>query len=93
MDGLSGAASVMAAVSLTIQLVSTVNTLREFWAEMQSAGEDIAEVVDDLALLNCILDGVKRAYVRRYHAASFQFPLLFLIYFVSGLLHVLPFCY
>lgn len=63
MDGLSGAASVMAAVSLAIQLASTVNTLREFWVEMQSAEEKIAAVIDDLELLNCILDGVKRAYV------------------------------
>lgn len=64
MDGLSGAASVMAAVSLTIQLVSTVNTLREFWLDMQNAEGDVADVIDDLELLNCILDGVKRAYVR-----------------------------
>jgi hypothetical protein len=71
MDGLSGAASVMAAVSLTIQLVSTINTLREFWAEMQSAEEKIAEVIDDLELLICILDGVKRAYVERYCVISF----------------------
>jgi hypothetical protein len=63
MDGLSGAASVMAAISLTIQLVNTVNTLREFWADMENAPAKVKEIVDDLALLNCVLDGVHRAYV------------------------------
>jgi len=63
MDGLSGAASVMAAVSLTLQLVGTVNTLREFWLGMKSAPEEVKDFVDDLALLNSILCGVDRAYV------------------------------
>jgi hypothetical protein len=61
MDGLSGAASVMAAVSLAIQLVGTVNTLREFWLGMKSAPSEVKEITDDLALLNCILDGIDRA--------------------------------
>jgi hypothetical protein len=63
MDGLSGAASVMAAVSLTIQLVGTVNTLREFWLGMKSAPAEVKEIVDDLELLNGILYGIDRAYV------------------------------
>jgi hypothetical protein len=63
MDCLSGPASVMAAVSLTIQLVDTINTVREFWMKMKNAQAEVGEIVDDLALLNCILDGVMRAYV------------------------------
>jgi dynactin complex subunit len=54
----------MAAVSLTIQLVDTVNTVREFWMKMKNAQAEVGEIVDDLMLLNCILDGVLRAYVR-----------------------------
>jgi hypothetical protein len=61
MDGLSGAASVMAAVSLAIQLVGTVNTLREFWIGMKSAPAEVKDIIDDLALLNSILDGIDRA--------------------------------
>jgi hypothetical protein len=63
MDCLSGPASVMAAVSLAVQLVDTVNTVREFWMKMKNAQAEAGEIVDDLALLNCILDGVLRAYV------------------------------
>jgi hypothetical protein len=63
MDGLSGAASVMAAVSLTIQLVGTVNTLRKFWLGIKGAPAEVQDIVDDLALLNGILSGVDRAYL------------------------------
>jgi hypothetical protein len=63
MDGLSGAASVMAAVSLTLQLMDTVNTLREFWLGMKSAPAEVKDIIDNLELLNSIIYGVDRAYV------------------------------
>lgn len=74
MDGLSGAASVMAAVSLTFQLVGSINTLREFWLEMKGAPTEVQNIVEDLALLSSILRGVDRAY---FFTAHFRIALLY----------------
>lgn len=56
MDGLSAAASVMAAMSLVFQLAHSTKTLFEFWESIQGAPEDVRKVKSDLELLSKVLD-------------------------------------
>jgi hypothetical protein len=64
MEVFAVAANVMAAVSLTLQLVDTIESIKEFWKEMQNASGEVEQIIGDLELLEGILDGVGKAYVR-----------------------------
>lgn len=64
MEVFAVAANVMAAVSLTLQLVDTIENVKEFWKEMRNAPGEVEQIIGDLELLEGILDGVRRAYVR-----------------------------
>lgn len=55
MDGLSSAASVIAVVSLAVQLADTAKQLCDFWTSIKDAPEDIRTIVADLELLNGVL--------------------------------------
>ena len=59
MDGLSGAASGIAVVSIAIQLADSIKKLYEFWTSVQDAPEDIRAIVKELRLLSAVLDGIK----------------------------------
>jgi hypothetical protein len=64
MEVFAVAANVMAAVSLTLQLVDTIENIKEFWKGMRNAPEETKQIIGDLELLGGILDGVRRAYVK-----------------------------
>lgn len=64
MEVFSVAANVMAAVSLRLQLVDTIENIKEFWKGVRDAPEEVNQIICDLDLLEGILDGVRRAYVR-----------------------------
>jgi hypothetical protein len=64
MEVFAVAANVMAAVSLTLQLVDTPETIKEFWKEMRDAPGEAKQIICDLELLGGILDGVGRAYIK-----------------------------
>jgi hypothetical protein len=66
MEVFAVAANVMAAVSLTLQLLDTLENIKEFWKIMENAPEEVNQIIGDLELLEGILDGVRKAYVRCY---------------------------
>ncbi|RDW57721.1 hypothetical protein BP5796_12522 [Coleophoma crateriformis] len=55
MDGLSGAASAIAVVSVALQLADSVTKLIEFWETVKDAPEDITTMVQELKLLELVL--------------------------------------
>ncbi|KAH8691416.1 putative kinesin light chain [Talaromyces proteolyticus] len=59
MDGLSGAASVIAVVSLAIQIASGLNTLKSFWGSMKSAHSDVKSIIEDIQLLLDIIELIR----------------------------------
>ena len=59
MDGLSGAASGIAVVSLTFQIVESISKLRKFFEPIKMAPEVITHVVKDLRQLSSILGTIQ----------------------------------
>lgn len=55
MDGLSGAASVIAVASIAIQLADSIKKLCDFWESIKDAPEEIATLVQELKLLDLVL--------------------------------------
>ncbi|CAG8960171.1 hypothetical protein HYFRA_00010650 [Hymenoscyphus fraxineus] len=55
MDGLSGAAGVIAVASIAIQLAEGIKKLCDFWESIKDAPEDIATLVQELRLLDLVL--------------------------------------
>ncbi|KAE8446656.1 hypothetical protein EG329_011699 [Mollisiaceae sp. DMI_Dod_QoI] len=55
MDGLSGAASVIAVVSFAIQLAESTKKLYDFWKSVDDAPDSVREIVADLKLLSTTL--------------------------------------
>jgi hypothetical protein len=55
MDGLSSGASILAVVSLAIQLADSVKKIYEFWESVQDAPETIRQITSDLRLLAKVL--------------------------------------
>jgi hypothetical protein len=58
MDGLSSAASGVAVVSLTFQIVEGISKLHDFFDSMKKAPKFVAIIVNDLAQLSSILDSI-----------------------------------
>lgn len=63
MEVFAVAANVMAAVSLTLQLVDTLENINEFWKGVRDAPEEVEQILCNLQLLKGILGGLRRAYV------------------------------
>ena len=55
MDGLSGAASGIAVVSLAIQLGDGIKKLCDFWDSVKEAPDDVRAITADLKLLSSVL--------------------------------------
>lgn len=55
MDGLSGAASGMAVVSLAVQLGGSMKQLYDFWGSVKEAPEDVRAITTELKLLWSVL--------------------------------------
>jgi hypothetical protein len=66
MEVFAVAANVMAAVSLTLQLVGTVENIKEFWKEVRDAPEEVKKILCDLDLLKGILEGLTRVHVELF---------------------------
>ena len=58
MDGLSGAASGIAVISLAIQLGDSIKKLCEFWTSVKEAPDDVRTITADLQLLSSLLTGI-----------------------------------
>ena len=59
MDGLSGAASGIAVVSLTFQIGESISKLSDFFESIKTAPAVVATIVKDLSQLASILDIIK----------------------------------
>jgi hypothetical protein len=55
MDGLSSGASVLAVVSIAVQLADNVKRIYDFWSSVKSAPDSICAVTNDLNLLLGVL--------------------------------------
>ena len=60
MDGLSGAASAIAIVSLAVQLVDTVQEISKFLKNVQDAPKEVLRLVETLDQLQGTLDNVRQ---------------------------------
>jgi hypothetical protein len=63
MEALGAAASVMAVISLTLQLAEAIETTRGLWKGIRAAPAEVDSILQDLGLLNGILDGIRNWYV------------------------------
>jgi hypothetical protein len=63
MEALGAAASVMAVISLTLQLAEAIETTKELWRGIRAAPAEVDSILQDLGLLNGILDGIRNWYV------------------------------
>ncbi len=59
MDGLSGAASGIAVVSLSFQIVQSISKLQDFFESMRSADEDVKLITKDLRQLSSIISALQ----------------------------------
>ncbi|EON67347.1 hypothetical protein W97_06600 [Coniosporium apollinis CBS 100218] len=59
MDGLSGPASVIAIVSLTIQLADSINKLCGLFSSIRNAPEDIKSILKDLQVLETVRKSIQ----------------------------------
>ena len=75
MDGLSSGASILAVVSLAIQLADSVKKIYEFWESVQDAPEAIRQMTSDLRLLAKVLNDTA-ACEERYGASETTAELL-----------------
>ena len=66
------AANVMAAVSLTLQLVDKLETIKEFWKGVKDAPGQVQQIIRDLELLEGILDGIRRSYIQTLQSCLIQ---------------------
>lgn len=68
MDGVSGAASGMAVVSLALQLGGSIKQLYDFWGSVKGAPDDIRAITTDLSLLSSLL--AEMAFEEEHFAAG-----------------------
>jgi hypothetical protein len=61
MEGLAGASSVIAVVSVAVQLADGLQKLITFWKEVQDAPAEISSLFEDLEALSLVLTQVQSA--------------------------------
>lgn len=66
MDGLSGAASAIAVVSLAIQLVDTVQVISKFLKNVQDAPKEVLGLIETLDQLHGTLDHVRQLIEQQF---------------------------
>jgi hypothetical protein len=74
MEALSGAASGIAVVSLTIQLIQSVALVREFIQDVKGASKELRRLVAKLELLNALLEDVQKALEQQSSLQEMHFP-------------------
>lgn len=70
MEGLSAAASGMAIMSLTLELLGSVNTIRETMRKIKKASEEVDRLLGVLDRLGFLLDDVYRVMELQYSSAD-----------------------
>lgn len=61
MEALGAAASVIAVLSLALQLSQAIESTKDIWKNIKAAPGEVDSVLQDLDLLNGILDGIRRS--------------------------------
>ncbi|CAN9176259.1 unnamed protein product [Alternaria alternata] len=74
MEALSGAASGIAVVSLTIQLIQSVALIREFIKDVKGASKELHRLVGKLELLNALLENVQNVLEQQSSLSGMHFP-------------------
>ena len=74
MEALSGAASGIAVVSLTIQLIQSVVLVREFIKDVKGASKELYRLVGKLELLNALLEDAKKVLEQQSSLSGMHFP-------------------
>ena len=74
MEALSGAASGIAVVSLTIQLIQSVALVREFIKDVKGASRELHRLVDRLELLNALLEDARKVLEQQSSLLGMHFP-------------------
>jgi hypothetical protein len=74
MEALSGAASGIAVVSLTIQLIQSVALVREFIQDVKGASKELQRLVGKLELLNALLDDAAKVLEQQSSLSGMHFP-------------------
>lgn len=74
MEALSGAASGIAVVSLTIQLIQSVALIREFIKDVKGASKELHRLVGKLELLNALLENVQKVLEQQSSLSGTHFP-------------------
>jgi hypothetical protein len=74
MEALSGAASGIAVVSLTIQLIQSVALIREFIKDVKSASKELHRLVGKLELLNALLEDAHKVLEQQSSLSGMHFP-------------------
>lgn len=59
MDGICGASSVIAIISLAIQLGDSIKKLSDFWQSMKGAPREIKLIISDLSVLASLVDVIQ----------------------------------
>jgi hypothetical protein len=58
MDGISAGASIIAVISLALQLTGSLKELYEFWSSTRGGPDSLRSITDDLKLLSAILSEI-----------------------------------
>ncbi|CAN9431128.1 unnamed protein product [Alternaria alternata] len=74
MEALSGAASGIAVVSLTIQLIQSVALIREFIKDVKGASKELHRLVGKLELLNALLEDARKVLEQQSSLLGMYFP-------------------
>ena len=74
MEALSGAASGIAVVSLTIQLIQSVALIREFIKDVKGASKELYRLVGKLELLNALLEDAQKVLEQQSSLLDMHFP-------------------
>ena len=74
MEALSGAASGIAVISLTIQLIQSVALIREFIKDVKGASKELHRLMGKLELLNALLENVQNVLEQQSSLSGMHFP-------------------
>lgn len=74
MEALSGAASGIAVVSLTIQLIQSVALIRDFMKDVKGASKELQRLVGKLELLNALLGDAHKVLEQQSSLSGMHFP-------------------
>lgn len=74
MDGLSGVASGMAVVSLSLQLIQSIGTIKNFVRDVKGASKELQRLIELLDRLNALLQDVRDIMERQTSLQGQQFP-------------------